>query len=95
MQFKKENTDLIVLKAFLNDIKQQRGISTYRLCKEANMRPNYLNHVERNLKGKSGFRKTIKLSFVLYLSELFNYPFDLSKYIHLIEDTTQDNSTGV
>lgn len=88
MQFKKENTDLIVLKAFLNDIKERRGISTYRLLKEANMKANYLNHIDRNLQGKTGFRKTIKLSFILYLSELFDYPFNLSNYIHLIEDNT-------
>lgn len=83
---KRENAELIVLRAFLNDIKESRGTSMYKLLKEANLKPNYYSSIDRNIRGKKGFRKVIKLSFIVYLSELFNYPFDLSKYMHLYKD---------
>lgn len=84
-QLKQNNLDLIVLKAFLDDIKEAKGISIYKLLKDANLKPNYYNAILRNLNGRSGFRKNINLLFILYISKVFDYPFNLSKYYHLLD----------
>lgn len=99
---KQNLVDIAVLSAFLDDIKRDKGITTYRLCKEANLKPNYYNELQRNLKGKKGFRKSINLLFILYISKVFDYPFNLSKYYHLLDsveqfsntDTTQSNDSA-
>ncbi len=79
------NTDLIIFRAYLSDLKAEKNITTYRLLKECNLPHSYLYDLNRYLRGEDVFRKSIKLSLLIHISLIWDYPIDLSKYMYLIE----------
>lgn len=87
------NNDLIVFLAYFDDLQRYTGFSRYKLLKGANLPLNYYTHIDLYLKGVGNrFRKHINIGVIVHLSLLYSFPFDLSKYIHLIESKPLEDS---
>ena len=84
------NDDLRLFIAYWNDLKEVTGKTTFKLSKEANLRANYISSIKRILAGKQQYNKTIKLSLLIHIGLVTGYPFDLSKYIHLLDQPDND-----
>ena len=82
---KANNNDLIAFIAYFDDLAIYTGYSKYKLLKGANLPLTYYKEVKRYLNGKTTFRKHISAGLFIHLSLLYNFPFDLSKYMHLLE----------
>lgn len=83
------NNDLIAFKAYFDDLQLYTSLSIYKLLKQANLPDSYYYQIKEYLNGRKIFRKHIPLAIVLHLSLLYNFPFDVSKYIHLLEPLKQ------
>jgi hypothetical protein len=77
--------DLRLFLAYWNDLKEYTGKSTYKLSKEANLRGNYTVSIKRILQGKKQYGKVISLNLLIHIAKVHKYPFDLNKYIHLLD----------
>ena len=88
--FKGNLSDIKLFVAYFEDLTRVTGKSRYKLIKEANLRKNYVSDCIRVLQGKPQNKKTISLNMVIHLSLVHKYPFDLSKYIHLLDAPEED-----
>ena len=87
---KPSNDDLRLFLAYWNDLKSVTNKTTYRLSKEANLRANYVSSIKGILKGKNQFNITFSLNILIRICIIHNYPFNLSKYIHLLDQPDND-----
>jgi len=88
------NNDLILFKAFLDDLCSTLSISNYRMLKEANLPLSYYQDLKAYLEGKKRFRKNIKLSLIVHIGNVWHFHFNAYKYIHLIEPKSLDVSAN-
>lgn len=83
------DSDLRVFLAYCSDLQEAKGISEYRMLLDAGISRTFASNCRRLLSGKSQFKKNIPLHFVFHLARVHNYPFDMSKYWHLIQGTNE------
>ncbi len=89
----KEKADVILFAAYFEDLKRVTGKTTYKILKQASMKSNYYNQCKRVIAGKDQYNKTIKLSLLTHIAKVHGYPFDLSKYIHLLDQPEENLTT--
>jgi hypothetical protein len=80
--------DLAIFLAYFNEIKEAQGLSTYSMLKRLKMSLSYINEVKGYINGKNYFKKTITLNLLMVMSIEFDYPFNLGKYMYILEDET-------
>jgi hypothetical protein len=83
---KANNNDLRVFCAYFEDLCRTKKISNYRALKDANLNLNYYNSIKQYLKGSQQFRKAINISLIIHIAQVHKFPFDLSKYLHVLEE---------
>ncbi len=86
---KTNDTDLLLFIAYIKDLCDSQGITRYRISKQANMPINYFQQIDRYLRGKKEFRKTINLSLLIHISKTFDFPFNMEKYLPLLPELRQ------
>jgi len=79
-------TFLRVFVLFIEDIMATRGISNYRIIKEANITSSMVSNCKRLIVGKSSFTPNLSLNLIIYLSKFYSVNFDLSKYLAVIAE---------
>lgn len=79
------NNDLLVFVAYFDDLQAFTGYSKYKILKGANLPLTYYKDVIRYLTGRTTYRKHFNIGLFIHLSLLYSFPFDLSKYMHLLE----------
>ena len=87
-EIKHNLNDLRVFLAYIEELCSFKQISVYRCLKNANMQVRYVAQIKQYMKNPTKFRKRISLALLIHISVSNNFPFDLSRYIHLIEDNT-------
>jgi len=88
------DSDLILFKAFLDDLCSTLSISKYRMLKEANLPSYYYQDLKRCINHTTNYRKTIKLSLILHIGNVWQFHFNAYKYIHLLEPKSLDVSAN-
>jgi len=83
------NNDLRVFLAYISDLKDNKGLSDYRILVDAKMSKTYIYNCKRYLKGLEMFKPKISLNLIIHISQVHNFPFDLSKYLHVLEDNQE------
>ncbi len=83
------DTDLYIFLLYIEDLTTKKGISRYRMLIDANMPRNFVQQIDRYLRGKKEFRKTINLSLLIHISKTFDFPFDMGKYLPLLPELRQ------
>jgi hypothetical protein len=84
------SADICLFLAYLSDLKLTKGISYYRIFKDCNIYPSFRNELKRRLKGEAYRNKPIHLYVILHIAMYYNFPFDSSKYWHLLELPERD-----
>ena len=80
------DNDLRVFIAYCEDLIKVNGITPYRFHKAAGMNLTYLYNCKRFLNGKGTFKPKISLNLIIHISQVHKFPFDLSKYLHVLEE---------
>lgn len=83
------DTDLYIFLLYIEDLTAKKGISRYRMLIDANMPRNFVQQIDRYLRGKKEFRKTINLSLLIHISRTFDFPFNMEKYLPLLPELRQ------
>jgi hypothetical protein len=77
--------DIRLFIAYFEDLTRVSGKTRHKLIKEACLPPSYLSSCKRLLEGKPQRKKSISLKMLIHLAQVHKYPFDLNKYIHLLD----------
>jgi hypothetical protein len=83
-------TDVRLFVAYFEDLARVSNKSINKLIKEACLPSNYVSNCKRLLQGKQQRKKTITLNLLIHVAKVHKYPFDLSKYIHLLDAPEED-----
>ncbi len=83
------DTDLLLFVAYMEDLTNSKGITMGEALRVANMRDNYVIQIKRYLIGKKEFRKKVSLSLLLHIAGVFDFPFDMGKYLPLLPELRQ------
>jgi hypothetical protein len=81
----KDNTDLNLFLAYIKHVQEVKGISIYKLLKEAEIHEALITNIRYLLQGKKIYRPAITMRLLIKLYVVHGVPFNLSDYIHLID----------
>jgi hypothetical protein len=85
IQYAEDNTDLSLFLSYIETIKELKGITTHKLLKDAGIHTEMVTNIKYLLKGKKIYKPTLSIRLLLKLYSVYNVPFNLSDYIHLID----------
>jgi hypothetical protein len=79
------NKDLVVFLAYVDDLKEFIGVEYYKLLKDAGLNPQTVYNAKAYLRAGKTRKPVINLGQIIQLSRYYSFPFDLSKYMHLLK----------